>query len=296
MRAGATGSVGQAQEALGSKLRELRKSEDLTGRQLAERLAWPASKISKLETGRQTPSADDLVAWVEVTTNAPQDAAALRAMLQTLETAYADWQRLLRGGVHHHQGTWSNMERRATRLRAFDPAFVPGLLQTAGYARHRLAQAVTVFGTTNDIEDAVRARMARQDILYDPRKRFYFVLTEAVLRYRLCPPEVMLPQLDRLVAASTLPNVRLGIVGFDTPYVIAPGHGFWLFDDEKVLVETFSAELTLAQPQEIELHTKVFGAMASVASYGATAREIITSVMEDLRTKVSDDGDGPARE
>lgn len=285
-------SIQQAREALGGKLRELRRAARLNGRQLAERLSWPASKVSKLETGKQTPSEADLAAWVEATTGDPQDAAALTAMLHTLQTAHAEWRRLLRGGAGSHQSTWAGMERKASRLRVFESAFVPGLLQTAGYARHRLAQTIAVFGTVNDIDDAVRARMARQEVLYDPRKRFHFVITEAVLRYRLCPPEVMLAQLDRLVAASMLPNVRLGVIPFGTAYVIAPDHGFWMFDDEKVIVEIYSAELTLAQPQEIDLYGKVFGAMASAASYGAEARAVLTRVMEELRSAVPDDGSG----
>lgn len=215
----------------------------------------------------------------------------MRAMLHTLETAHAEWRRLLRGGLHHHQETWADMERKATRLRVFESTYIPGLLQTAGYARHRIAQAITLFGTSNDIEEAVQMRMARQDVLYDPRKRFYFVITEAALRYRLCPPEVMLPQLDRLVSVSALPNVRLGVIGFETTYVIGPGHGFWIFDDDKILVEVFSAELTLAQPQEIELHRQIFGAMSSVASYGSAARAIVTRVMDDLRSELPDTQD-----
>jgi transcriptional regulator with XRE-family HTH domain len=286
-------SVQQTREALGSKLRNLRRSTNLTGRDLAERLSWPASKISKLETGRQTPTEADVTAWVAATTNDEQDTVAVLAMLRTMESAHAEWQRLLSGGTRHHQSTWADMERKATRFRVFEPAFVPGLLQTAGYARHRLAQAITVFGTSNDIDEAVRARLARQDVLYDARKRFHFVITEAVLRYRLCPPALMLPQLDRLVAASTLPNVRLGVIPFETPYVIAPGSGFWIFDDEQVLVEIFSAELTLAQPQEIELHGKVFGAMTSVASYGSTGRAVITRVMDELRAAMPDDDATP---
>ena len=47
----------------------------------------------------------------------------------------------------------------------------------------------------NDIDEAVRARVRRQEMLYRPDKRFQFVLTEATLRYRLCAPEVMLGQL-----------------------------------------------------------------------------------------------------
>ncbi|MFF0577962.1 helix-turn-helix domain-containing protein [Streptosporangium saharense] len=284
-------SVQQARQALGGKLRTLRVSVGLTGRELAGRLSWPASKISKLETGKQAPTEADVVGWVGATTGDEQDSASVLAMLRTMESAYAEWQRLLGGGARHHQSTWAGMERRAARLRVFEPAFVPGLLQTAGYARHRLAQAITAFGAANDIDDAVRARLARQEILYDSRKRFHFVITEAVLRYGLCPPELMLPQLDRLVAASTLPNVRLGVIRFGTPFIIGPGCGFWIFDDRQVIVEIFSAELTLTQAQEIDLHEKVFGAMASVAAYGADARAVLTRVMEELRSTLPDNDD-----
>ncbi|PZG56338.1 transcriptional regulator [Spongiactinospora gelatinilytica] len=290
-RKGRVTSVQRAREALGTKLRILRTSAGLTGRELAERLSWPASKISKLENGKQTPSEGDVIAWVSATSDDEQDAASALAMLRAMESAHAEWQRLLSGGARHHQNTWAEMERKSARLRVFEPAFVPGLLQTAGYARHRLAQAVAVFGLGDDIDDAVRARLARQEILYDQRKRFHFVITEAVLRYRLCPPALMLAQLDRLVAASTLPNVRLGVIPFEAPFVIAPGSGFWIFDDRQVLVEIFSAELTLTQDQEIDLHGKVFGAMASVASYGANARAVITGVMEDLHAGLPDDDD-----
>jgi hypothetical protein len=99
--------------------------------------------------------------------------------------------------------------------------------------------------TPNDINEAVRARMQRQEILYRRDKRFHFVLTEGALRYRLCPIDTMIAQLDRLVSLTALRNLKLGIIGFSTPYVSDPRHGFWLLDDEKIRVETYSAELNL---------------------------------------------------
>jgi hypothetical protein len=163
-------------------------------------------------------------------------------------------------------------------------------LQTAEYARARFAQSITVFKVPNDIDEAVRARVRRQEMLYRPDKRFHFVLTEATLRYRLCAPEVMLGQLDRLISFAALPNVRLGIVGFDTAYVVAPAHGFWLLDSDRVMIETFSAELNLAQPQEIELYSGIFDQMAAVASYGRAARAIVTRVVDDLAPEEPEDG------
>ena len=163
-------------------------------------------------------------------------------------------------------------------------------MQTAEYARARFAQSITVFKVPNDINEAVRTRVRRQEMLYQPDKRFHFVLTEATLRYRLCAPDVMLGQLDRLVTFAALPNVRLGIIGFETAYVVAPTHGFWLLDNDRVMVETFSAELNLAQPQEVELYSGIFEQMAAVASYGRAARAIVTRVIDDLVPEAPEDG------
>ncbi|MGH3854516.1 MAG: helix-turn-helix domain-containing protein, partial [Pseudonocardiaceae bacterium] len=258
-------NVHEARRALGLRLRELRQQADLTGRQLAESLSWPASKISKLENGRQTPTDEDIRGWTNVT-DSESEAEALLASLHTLEVQHAEWQRQLRTGLRPHQEALAELDARTRLFRAFEPTFTPGLLQTAEYARARFAQSVTVFKVRNDINEAVRARVQRQEMLYRPDKRFHFVLTEATLRYRLCPPEVMLGQLDRLVSFSALPNVRLGIIGFETAYVVGPAHGFWLLDNDRVMVETFSAELNLAQPQEIELYSGIFEALAGAAS------------------------------
>ena len=274
-------SIHEARTALGLRLRELRTAANLSGRQLAESLSWPPSKISKLENGRQTPTDDDIRAWTSETSSS-NEAEALLASLHTLEVQHAEWQRQLKMGLKPHQNEIADLDARTRFFRAFEPTFIPGLLQTAEYARARFAQSITVFKVRNDINEAVQARVKRQDILYRPDKRFHFVLTEATLRYRLCPPDVMLGQLDRLVSFAALPNVRLGIVGFETAYVVAPAHGFWILDNDRVMVETFSAELNLAQPQEIELYSKVFDQLAAVASYGRAARAIITRVVDDL--------------
>jgi transcriptional regulator with XRE-family HTH domain len=272
---------------LGQRLRELRQRAGLTGRQVAESLSWPASKVSKLENGRQTPTDSDIRRWAGVT-HAETETESLLASLHTLELQHAEWQRQLKIGLRSHQDEIADLDAKTRLFRAFEPTFIPGLLQTAEYARARFAQSINVFKIPNDINEAVRARVRRQDMLYRPDKRFHFILTEATLRYRLCPPEVMLGQLDRLITFAALPNVRLGIIGFETAYVVAPAHGFWLLDNDRVMVETFSAELNLAQPQEIELYASIFEQMAAVASYGRSARAIITRVIDSLAPDTDD--------
>ncbi|WP_083275635.1 DUF5753 domain-containing protein [Pseudonocardia sp. HH130630-07] len=257
----------------------------LTGRQLAESLSWPQSKVSKLETARQAPGAADIRAWTRVT-DSESHTGDLLAALEDLDARHAQWQRVLRPGLRPHQAGLSDLDARTRRFRVFEATVVPGLLQTAGYARARLAQGVALHGATDDVDLAVHTRMARQELLYDPGKRFHFVVTEAALRLRLAAPQVMLAQLDRLMTLSTLPNVRLGVIGSQAPYLVGPWHGFWLRDDDRVLVETFSAELCLTHSREIELYGALFGRFAALAGYGRAAREILFAVAEDVATEV----------
>lgn len=282
-------NVHEARTALGKRLRELRQNAGVTGKQLAESLAWPPSKVSKLENGRQTPTDDDVRDWTRVT-GSQGEAEALLAKLHTLETQHAEWQRLLRHGARAHQRKLAELDAEVGFYRVFEAMIVPGLLQTPEYAKVSLGHGAVMAGVPDDVAEAVRVRMERQHILYQPDRRFHFVLTEAVLRYRLCAPVAMLGQLDRLISLSSLPNVKLGVIDFRTRYTREfPVHGFWLLNDDLVQVETFSAELNLAQPQEIELYGKVFESLAGIASYGRAARQIIMRVIDDLSAETDED-------
>lgn len=245
--------------------------------------------MSKLENGRQTPGTDDIRGWTRAT-DRESETEALLASLHTLEVQHAEWRRILRAGLKRHQQELAEWDRKTRLFRVFEVTVVPGLLQTAEYARARFGEGVRRLKVPDDIDEAVAARVQRQDVLYRPDKRFHFVLTEAALRFRLCPPQVMLGQLDRLIALSQLPNVRLGVIGFAAPYATSPWHGFWIYDDERVLVETFSAALDLRQPPEIDLYANAFEQLANVASYGRPARAVITRVIEDLAAEVPEDG------
>jgi transcriptional regulator with XRE-family HTH domain len=273
--------VHAARTALGKRLRELRQQAGLTGTQLAQSLSWPQSKISKLETARQAPTDNDIRSWTHGT-GSEAHAEELLAALHTLEAQHAEWGRVLRPGLHPHQAEIADLDAKTRLFRVFEATVVPGMLQTAEYARSRLAQGAVLYNTGNDINEAVQARMKRQELLYRPEKKFHFVITETALRLRLCTPEAMLAQLDRLISLSALQNVRLGIISSATQYVIGPWHGFWLRDNERVLVETFSAELNLVQTSEIALYSKIFDLFAAAASYGRSARAIITGVIDDL--------------
>lgn len=273
--------VRDARNELGTRLRGLRRAAGLTGRQLAASLSWPPSKVSKLENGQQTPSDADVRAWTTAV-GAEREAESVLGDLHSLVTRYAELQRLLRGGQVQIQQAAARREAATSTLRMFESTFVPGLLQTAGYAHSRLTQSARVFGRRVPIEDAVSERMRRQEIVYERGRVFHIVITEPVLHYALSSSDVMLGQLDRLQTAAMLPNVRLGVIPVDAEVAIAPAHGFWVYDDDLVVVETFGAELNLNQPAEIELYTKIFETLALDAVYDRRARALIAQAADTV--------------
>jgi transcriptional regulator with XRE-family HTH domain len=286
MTNGTKASVDEARRALGKRLRELRQMAGLSGVELAESLSWVGSKISKIENGKQTPTDQDIRAWTGATSTEDQ-AEALLTALHNLELQHAEWQRLLRGGLKSHQLTLSQQDEKTSLFRGFENTVVPGLVQTAEYARARFAQVALVHKVPNDINEAVKQRMQRQEMLYRQDKRFHIVVTESVLRYRLVSTDIMLGQLDRLMAIASMRNIKLGVIPFTTKYVADPRHGFWLLNSELVRVETYSAELNLRQPEEIALYTRIFEQHAAIASYGPAARGIIGRALQEL----ADEGD-----
>jgi hypothetical protein len=58
--------------------------------------------------------------------------------------------------------------------------------------------------------------------------------------------------------------------------------GFWMFDDEQVMVELVSGHLTVTQPHEIAMYAQVFGELAELAVYGRAARSLIVGAVEGL--------------
>lgn len=276
-------SFQRAREALGSKLRELRRDARLTGRQLAQSTGWHPSKISKIESGKQTPADADVEAWAGAC-GQPDLAPELIASLRTLESHYVEHRRLLHTRMSAQQHAFAELEDQTAEVRNFENVFVPGLVQTPEYARYRLAKGIGYDGSPDDLDEAVAARMHRQQILYRSGKRFHFVITEAVLRYRLCPVNVILGQLDRLVSLSTLPTIRFGVIPFEASLPLAPVHGFWLIDGRIVVVEDFTASQNLTQASEIASYARIFDELAEVARYESEARAIITRALADLST------------
>ncbi len=271
----------RARGVLGARLRELRTEGGLTGRQLAARLGWTQSKVSKLESGKQSATPDDVTAWAEGVGN-PGVAAELKARLLGAETSYRSWRRQLAMGHRPRQDEGVEQTRSTSQVRAFESARIPGLLQTPGYARAILTMAADFAESPRDTEEAVRARMRRQESLYEPGRHFRFLLWEAALHVRVGPPEVMAAQLDRLVGTVGLDSVELGIIPLSSPLRRTPAHGFWIYDDRLVIVETINAEMWLDDSADVSLYARAWDWLAETAVFDHRAQRIISGVLSIL--------------
>lgn len=265
---------------LAERLQRMRKAAGLTGERLAQQLGWPRSKVPKLENGRQMPSEQDIEAWARAC-GQPDEAPELLDMLSEAQAVHRQYRHQLRRGHAAIQDEYVRLLREAKRVRSFEVTLIPGMLQTADYARYRMLEAVRFYGFAEDgVEAAIAARMRHQDTLYDSGRQFEFIITEAALRFRLCPPKVMLAQIDRLVNLAALDHITLGIIPLDTELPVAPMHGFLIADDT-TYVETH-ASLVDMHGSESAAYDRVADGLMAEAVTGEGARAILADAASIL--------------
>jgi hypothetical protein len=126
----------------------------------------------------QQPSvrlADDdqcaVAAWVMACGAGPDVQDDLLADLRSVRVEYAAWRRQFRTGFAGRQRVAIALEAATTMLRVYEPAIVPGLLQTPDYARHVFINNAAFRDGASDIDAAVQVRMKRQESLSDRGKR-----------------------------------------------------------------------------------------------------------------------------
>ncbi|MFC0533322.1 helix-turn-helix domain-containing protein [Phytohabitans kaempferiae] len=273
-------SIHQAREALGSRLRDLRKDAGLTGMQLALLAGWHSSKVSKIEYGKQAPSEDDIRVWARHC-EAPDQVPDLLATVRNIEAMYVEWRRMLNTGTRRRQEASIALEAETKLFRWYEPVLVPGILHTAEYAAAVLSRVIDFYGIPDDLEAGVAARMERQQILYRGDHRFHFILAEQALHTIVGDTNVMIGQLDRLITILSMPRVSLGILPARHTYQV-PTNQFILFDERLVHVEAISAEIAVTQPREIALYAKAFRDLSQAAVHGRTARDLIAGELATL--------------
>jgi transcriptional regulator with XRE-family HTH domain len=274
-------SFQQARIDLGAQLRQLREAAHLSGKELAEALGWQPSKVSRLENARQTATEDDVVMWAQAVQAPPPVTDGLIAQSLALLERHDGWKQRHRSGLAAIQEDLRDLEARTRTLRVFEPGLVAGLLQTTEYARHVFRKVRRLYSAPDQIDHAVLVRMQRQEVLYDTKRTFRFVMPEAALHLMMAPVEVMRGQLDRLLAVSTLPNVDFGVIPRETELPSSPINGFWIYNDAMVGIATMTKDLVLRDPDDVAFYVAAFDEYAKVAEFGEPGRALLIRILHD---------------
>jgi transcriptional regulator with XRE-family HTH domain len=268
---------------LAAALKQLRENTGLSAARFGEPHGWSQGKVSKIENGRTVPSPEDVEIWVVATDADADHVASLVALADSVATETRRWAGSRHGSLAARSEEAGMAEADAGVVRVFQPAVIPGLLQTADYARH----VITLLGASDerDIAAAVNARMQRQDGLYDGEKRFEFVLTEGALRWRPGTPSMMLAQLDRVITVATLPNVDIRVLPFSTQAPALYVNGFTVYeiaDDPYVLVEILTTELHLREESDLAAYRATLERCKDAALAGEAAVEAVRALRSEL--------------
>ncbi|GAT65063.1 XRE family transcriptional regulator [Planomonospora sphaerica] len=186
----------------GYELRRHRQEAGLSQAKLASRAGYALGTISMAETGRRPPT-EDFARRCDEVLGADGALIRIKEMIDNLASRLPAWFR-----------PWVEIEQAAESLRTWEPLIVPGLLQTADYARVLFAGEPR--SSAESVEKDVAARLERQRILEreDP-PMLWAVVDEGVLHRRIGDEAVMAAQLDHLLETARLPHVTVQVLPFD---------------------------------------------------------------------------------
>ena len=170
----------------------------------------------------------------------------------------------------------------------WEPLLVPGLVQTADYARALFVAWQSGDTSDDDVDELVSARLERQAIFDQPRPpEAWLIIDETVLHRRVGDVKTTYDQLHHLAAMAKRPNVTIQVVPADTgahvgllgAFAIATGNGA-----DTVYTESPDQGQTTASPAVAAKLTKTFNILRSEALPQAASRELIMKVAEERWT------------
>jgi len=268
-------------------LRDLREQAGLSTTQLAGRLGWSQSKVSKTERGVTLPPPADVEAWARATNASGTLRTELGSLADDAAVEFTERRKVLAPGRRRVQQEIQRLEEAASVVRVFNPKVVVGLAQTRAYveAMFRLGRNRT---PPEHLGEAVDSRLARQATLGDRSKRFELVMGEAAVRRLVISPADLRVQLERLVELSEQPNIALGVIRFDAverehQYDAYSVMGDPDLDDEAIVsASTVTRTLRIRSAAEVREYIEHFAALRAAATEGEPLRAFLRELVAEL--------------
>jgi len=285
------GSPSVRRRRLAAELRRLRERAGFTGEDVAERLGWSTSKLSRIETSKSGIKQADLQLLLDLYRVGEAHRSELLALArESAKAAPMDDAALASFPVGY--AAFVDAEAAAVERWDWEPQVVPGLLQTEDYARGVMRGWYEMFNLPpSDLELRVEARIARQHVLSrDQPLDLSVVLDESVIRRRFSSTSAMREQFDRLVESSHMPNVHINVLPLDADHPIGTGafsymrfaQEFDILFPDIVYVERLNGDYSIEDAAETnkyrvtfeQLRRRALGQAESRALIGDIAREI----------------------
>ncbi|MEU2116216.1 helix-turn-helix transcriptional regulator [Streptomyces sp. NPDC016459] len=283
-------TVGQV--VLGRRLQDLRERAGLKREEAAKILRVAPATVRRMETAEvalKIPYVQLLLKEYGIPDSEAEGFIAL-----TEEANLPGWWQRFHDVLPGWFSMYVSLEGAASLIRAYEPQFVPGLLQTGDYARAILRSGAVGGGSDADKEEEterhVALRMERQSLLTrEDAPKFWVIMDETVFRRPVgAGPEVMRDQLDRLFEASELPNVTLQIAEFASGHHPGTYGPFVLFRfampelPDMVYSEYLTGAVYLDARPEVASHLEVMDRMAAQAATAQRTKEILRDLRKEL--------------
>lgn len=237
-----------------------------SGSQFAALLGWHQTKLSRIETGDRLPTESEVEAFAEFVGADPAPLLDLfeQATTTTLRAAVND-----AGVVIQLQQELTRLEVGSSAVAEFQPTLVPGLAQTADYAREWLTHPNRPnLNPDLDVEEVVETRLDRQRQVLDGSRQVIVAINEVVLQGVYGTEEVLRGQLAHLRRLVDERLIELYVVPTARP--MATLGGFELLDDV-VSLEDFEGLRLLAAPRVVDIYRRTLDAIKARALPGPTA-------------------------
>ncbi|MBM7775727.1 transcriptional regulator with XRE-family HTH domain [Actinokineospora baliensis] len=276
---------------LSNRLRELREHAGLTHDQVIERLKgtgkWSRPKLSRIENreqGVKTREVEQLLDVYQVT-----DPALREELVDLANTAHQrGWMLDIRKSLPQDFHAVLNWEAALVGRRQFETLLVPGLLQTADYARS-LITGIHPSLSEEEVENRVAARMARQQILNRSNPaQLHAILDMGVLERPVGSARIMRNQLRRLVEAAEASHITVQVLPKSAGASPALEGPFSILTLPDPVPDTGYAEgplraVYIEDREEVRAYTLRFGRLMAESLSAAESARVITDAAQHIQ-------------
>ncbi|MFC5187157.1 helix-turn-helix domain-containing protein [Actinomadura harenae] len=255
---------------LRQRLAALHAADGRKAAEVASQLGWSASKLTRYLGGDmrkpQRSEIDRLLAVYGVS-----DAERERILDLTTHARVRRWWEEYSGALSGSYDTYVGMESEAAVASNYEPGAIPGLLQTADYAR-ALMSARSPALPSRDLDDRVAVRIDRQARLVDRTSpiQLWAIIGEEVLHRVAGTQEIMRSQIEHLRTVADLPNVKVQILPMACG--VAPAQGPFMIlqfneptDPEVVYIETPGGDIWVEERAAVNRFIVDFERLVDVA-------------------------------